>query len=176
MCDARSSISNNQWRNFPVHIVAQLEKSSQINGVVVIMDFEGLGLKQIKAMGPLHTKRLLTFIQEAMPLRLKEIHFVKEPSIFKMVWAIFSPFVKEKLKKRVKSMSCLFWMFNEHCVTLLDVLPQIRHGQVPQVHSGWLLASQLWRNSANDRLLWQGLVSVRREISSILCWLGELWL
>lgn len=67
------------------------------------MDFDGLGMKQIKGMGPTSIQRLLTFIQEAMPIRLKEIHFVKEPFIFKMVWALFSPFVKEKLNKRVKS-------------------------------------------------------------------------
>lgn len=85
-----------------VHIVAQLEKSSQINGVVVIMDFEGLSLKQVKAMSPASTKRLLTFIQEAMPVRLKEVHFVKQPFIFNMVWQLFKPFVKEKLKQRVR--------------------------------------------------------------------------
>lgn len=47
-----------------VHLIAQLEKSSQINGVVVIMDFEGLSMKQIKALSPSFSKKLLTFIQE----------------------------------------------------------------------------------------------------------------
>lgn len=85
-----------------MHIIAQLEKSTQINGVVVIMDFEGLSLKQVKAMGASTTNRLLTFIQEAMPIRLKEVHFVKQPFIFNMVWALIKPFVKDKLKKRVR--------------------------------------------------------------------------
>jgi len=84
-----------------MHIIAQLEKSTQINGVVVLMDFEGLSLKQVKAMGTATTKRLLTFIQEAMPIRLKEIHFVNQPFIFNMVWALIKPFVKEKLKSRM---------------------------------------------------------------------------
>ena len=84
-----------------VHILAQLEKSSQINGVVVIMDYEGLSMKQIKAITPTATKRLLTFIQEAMMVRLREVHFVKQPFIFNMVWTLFKPFVKEKLKNRV---------------------------------------------------------------------------
>lgn len=87
---------------FSVHIVAQLEKSSQINGVVVIMDFDGLGMKQVKALSPASQKRLLTFIQDAMPMRLKEVHFVKQPFIFNMVWQLFKPFVKEKLKNRVR--------------------------------------------------------------------------
>lgn len=84
-----------------MQIIAQLEKPTQINGVVVILDFEGLSMKQIKAMTPAATKRLLTFIQEAMPLRLKELHVVKQPFIFNLVWAMLKPFIKEKLKTRV---------------------------------------------------------------------------
>lgn len=85
-----------------VHVIAQLEKTTQINGVVVVMDFDGLSLKQVRGMGAASTGRLLTFIQEAMPIRLKEVHFVKQPFIFNMVWALVKPFVKEKLKKRVR--------------------------------------------------------------------------
>jgi retinaldehyde-binding protein 1 len=84
-----------------VHLIAQLEKSSQINGVVVIMDFEAMSMKQVKALTPAYTKRLLTFIQDAMPVRLREVHFVKQPFVFNMVWTLFKPFVKDKLKKRV---------------------------------------------------------------------------
>ncbi|KAL7017314.1 hypothetical protein ACKWTF_010314 [Chironomus riparius] len=84
-----------------IHIMAQLEKSTQICGCVCIYDFEGLGMKQIRAMSPGNVQRLLTFIQVAMPLRMKEIHFVKQPFIFKMVWSLMKPFVKEKLNKRM---------------------------------------------------------------------------
>lgn len=84
-----------------MHIIAQLEKSAQINGVTVILDFEGLSMKQIKAMTPAATKRLLVFIQKAMPLRLKEMHVVKQPFIFNLVWAMIKPFIEDKLKSRV---------------------------------------------------------------------------
>lgn len=84
-----------------IHLIAQLEPATQINGAVVIMDFDGLSLKQVKALSPSFSKLLLTFIQEALPLRLKEVHIIKQPFIFKMVWALFTPFIKEKLNKRV---------------------------------------------------------------------------
>lgn len=86
---------------YMLHIAAQFEKSTQICGAVVIYDFEGLGMKQIKAMTPGAIQRLLTFIQDAMPFRMKEIHFVKQPMIFEMVWTIMKPFIKEKLRKRI---------------------------------------------------------------------------
>ncbi|XP_034098503.1 retinaldehyde-binding protein 1 [Drosophila nasuta] len=86
---------------YMVHIAAQLEEETQVRGVVCIMDFDGLAMKQVKALSPAFSKRLLTFIQEAMPLRMKEVHFVKQPFIFNMVWTLFKPFVKEKLNKRM---------------------------------------------------------------------------
>lgn len=91
-----------------VHQLALLEPETQINGVVVIMDFDGLSLKQVSALSPSFSMKLLGFIQDAMPLRLKEVHMVKQPFIFNMVWAIFKPLIREKLKKRVSELIRLF--------------------------------------------------------------------
>ncbi|KAF7280371.1 hypothetical protein GWI33_006102 [Rhynchophorus ferrugineus] len=84
-----------------IHEAALLEEETQIKGVVVIMDYDGLGMKQVRALTPAFSMKLLGFIQEAMPLRLKEVHMVKQPFIFKMVWQIFKPFIGEKLKNRI---------------------------------------------------------------------------
>ncbi|KAG5673907.1 hypothetical protein PVAND_003908 [Polypedilum vanderplanki] len=94
--------SDSMFRMFYlIHIMAQLEKTTQICGCIVIYDFEGLGMKQIKAMTPGTIQRLLTFIQVAMPLRLKEVHFVKQPFIFNMVWSLMKPFLNQKMKSRM---------------------------------------------------------------------------
>ncbi|ENN77440.1 hypothetical protein YQE_06264, partial [Dendroctonus ponderosae] len=84
-----------------IHEAALLEEETQVNGVVVIMDYDGLGMKQVKCLTPAFSMKLLGFIQEAMPLRLKEVHMVKQPFVFNMVWQIFKPFIKEKLKNRI---------------------------------------------------------------------------
>lgn len=86
-----------------IHQAAVLEPLTQINGVVVVLDFKGLGMKQIANLTPNFAMLLLTFIQEIMPLRLKGAHIVNEPMLFKAVWAIFKPFIKEKLNKRVSN-------------------------------------------------------------------------
>lgn len=49
----------------------------QIFGVVVIMDFNGLSMKQVMGLTPSFSMKLLSFIQDAMPLRLKEVKFTK---------------------------------------------------------------------------------------------------
>lgn len=86
---------------FLVHILAVVEPESQIRGAVVLMDYKDLGLKQAKSLTPSFSLLLLSFIQEAMPMRLKEVHMVNEPFIFNMVWTVFKPFLKPKLKSRV---------------------------------------------------------------------------
>lgn len=126
--DTKKVTSEQLFRVFYlIHIAAMVEQNTQVRGVVVIMDFDGLGMSQVRALTPAWSKRLLTFIQDAMPLRLKEVHMVNQPFIFNMVWTLFKPFVREKLSKRV---SCLliFILQNEiankfsFCFSL-DVFP-----------------------------------------------------
>jgi len=37
------------------------------------MDFDGLSMKQVTGLSPSFSMRLLSFIQDALPLRLKEV-------------------------------------------------------------------------------------------------------
>lgn len=85
-----------------IHVAAMKEENTQVRGVVVIMDFDGMGMSQVRSLTPAWSKRLLNFIQDAMPLRLKQVHMVNQPFVFNMVWTLFKPFVKEKLSKRVR--------------------------------------------------------------------------
>lgn len=84
-----------------IHVAAMQEPLTQIHGTVVIMDFDGLSMKQVLGLTPSFSMKLLSFIQDAMPLRLKEVHIVKQPYLFNMVWTMFKPFIREKLKSRM---------------------------------------------------------------------------
>ncbi|XP_070153603.1 retinaldehyde-binding protein 1 isoform X1 [Polyergus mexicanus] len=114
-----------------VHLLAIQEQETQIFGGVVIMDFDGLSMKQVKGMPPSFSMKLLNFIQDAMPLRLKEVHFVKQPFLFNMVWTMFKPFVREKLRKRMffhgNNMSSL------HTHIPVSHLPKNYGGDLPEI-------------------------------------------
>lgn len=84
-----------------VHFCALMEPKTQVHGAVIIMDFGGLSYSQALAFSPSFSQRVLSFIQEAMPLRLKAVHIIFQPAVFKFVWAIFNRFIKEKLRKRI---------------------------------------------------------------------------
>ncbi|XP_072758684.1 alpha-tocopherol transfer protein-like isoform X2 [Anoplolepis gracilipes] len=80
---------------------AMLEPSTQIAGAVVIFDMDGLTLQQTWQFTPPFAKRIVDLLQEAMPLRIKNLHIVNQPYVFNMVFALFKPFLREKLKSRL---------------------------------------------------------------------------
>lgn len=56
--------SDNLFRLFYlIHLAAILEPETQVRGVVVVLDFESLGMRQIAALNPSFSMKLLTFIQ-----------------------------------------------------------------------------------------------------------------
>lgn len=91
-----------------LHIGALLEPETQVRGGVVIADLNGMGWKQVRTFRPAFATVLVGFLQEALPLRLKEFHIVNNPTLFKLVWQIIKPLMNEKLYKRVK----FFFFFN----------------------------------------------------------------
>lgn len=114
-----------------IHEAAVLEPESQVRGVVVVLDFDSLGTRQVMAFNPAFSMKLLGFIQDAMPLRLKEVHVVKQPFVFNMVWTIFKPFVKTKLKGRMHFHGSK--MTSLHKFLEPSHLPKDYGGELPQI-------------------------------------------
>lgn len=80
---------------------AILEPSTQIAGVVVVFDMDGLTLQQTWQFTPPFAKKIVDLIQDSVPLRIKNLHVINQPYVFNMVFALFKPFLREKLKSRV---------------------------------------------------------------------------
>lgn len=80
---------------------AMLEPASQVAGAQVIFDMDGLSLQQAWQFTPTFAKRIVDWLQDSVPLRIKGIHIVNQPTIFNMVFALFKPLLREKLRNRV---------------------------------------------------------------------------
>lgn len=78
-----------------------LEPETQVHGAVVIFDMDGLSLQQTWQFTPPFAKRIVDWLQDSVPLRIKAIHIVNQPKIFNMVFALFKPFFREKLRNRI---------------------------------------------------------------------------
>lgn len=78
-----------------------LEPESQVAGVVVMLDMDGLSLQQTWQFTPMFAKRIVDWLQDAIPMRVKNLHIVNQPKIFQVVFALFKPFLREKLRGRI---------------------------------------------------------------------------
>lgn len=82
------------------HVVCEAE--TQIAGVVVILDMAGLSLHHARFFTPYYAKRTVEVVQETFPLRFKGFHVVNEPFYFDAIMAVVKPFLKDKIRKRVR--------------------------------------------------------------------------
>lgn len=116
---------------------ATLEPETQVHGVLVIFDMGGLTMQQATQFSPGFAKRMLEWMQECVPMRIKGIHVVNQPKIFEIVFALFKPFLREKLRKRVHFHGNDLASLHKH-ITPTCLLPAYG-GAIPRVNGDqWL--------------------------------------
>ncbi|KYN07794.1 Alpha-tocopherol transfer protein-like protein [Cyphomyrmex costatus] len=84
-----------------VLFLAMVEYRTQVAGARIILDVEGLSLSHVTYITPSFAKMIVEFIQKCLPTRLKGIHIVNQSFIFNMAFAIFKPFLEEKIRNRI---------------------------------------------------------------------------
>uniref|UniRef100_A0A1B6CR84 CRAL-TRIO domain-containing protein n=1 Tax=Clastoptera arizonana TaxID=38151 RepID=A0A1B6CR84_9HEMI len=80
---------------------SMLEPETQICGAQVVFDMDGLSIPQTWQFTPPFAKRIVDWLQDSVPLRVKGIHVVNQPYIFNVVFSLFKPFLREKLRNRI---------------------------------------------------------------------------
>ncbi|XP_055547877.1 clavesin-1-like [Wyeomyia smithii] len=80
---------------------ALLDPETQLSGMKVIFDTEGLSMAQIAQNSPKHAGMILDWVQKACPFRLRSIHVVNNSMIFNILFAIFKPFISKELREKI---------------------------------------------------------------------------
>ncbi|TRY98808.1 hypothetical protein DNTS_013111 [Danionella cerebrum] len=60
-------------------------EETQVNGIVILVDYAGVGLSQASNPGPLLAKKVVGILQDGFPIRIKAVNIINEPRIFKGV-------------------------------------------------------------------------------------------
>jgi len=77
------------------------KEENQINGITMIEDLSYVNMHLVNQMGPLIAKKLVSIVQDTLPIRLKNVCFLNEWQIFDLIFAIIKPFLSEKIRKRI---------------------------------------------------------------------------
>ncbi|XP_064640434.1 alpha-tocopherol transfer protein-like [Lineus longissimus] len=78
-----------------------IDERTQINGINILMDAQGITLSHLKPFTPAVTKRCHGVWQDVYPVRLKAIHYINLPGFFKTFLDVCKPFLKDKYKDRM---------------------------------------------------------------------------
>ncbi|EDS43951.1 conserved hypothetical protein [Culex quinquefasciatus] len=77
------------------------EEESQINGYVVIADYEAISLKQLSVWSLNDVSNASDSLFQSFPLRIQEIHAIRVPRFFEMVSDLALSCMSEKIRNRV---------------------------------------------------------------------------
>ena len=77
------------------------EEEVQINGITLIQDLNYVNYNIIKQF-PLIARRTIKLFEDSLPIRLKNLIFVRHSFFVPIIYAIMSPFMKEKLCRRIR--------------------------------------------------------------------------
>lgn len=77
------------------------DELTQVNGAIFIIDGSHITMKYVSIYSVVEFKTMLNSIQEAIPLRIKEYHFINFPSFAATVAEIVISVLSSKMKKRM---------------------------------------------------------------------------
>ncbi|XP_044763532.1 alpha-tocopherol transfer protein-like [Coccinella septempunctata] len=105
-----------QLRMFDMIITLLMHLQGTNEGLHIVFDFEGSTFTHLMKFNPSAAKKYMFYVQEALPIRLKDIHIIHAPTWIDKALALFKPLIKKEL----------FDMINVHTSmdTFYTIVPQ----------------------------------------------------
>ncbi|KAI8501128.1 hypothetical protein Bbelb_212230, partial [Branchiostoma belcheri] len=103
------------------------EEETQVSGVMFVQDESGVTARHAYQVGLRYVRTIANIFQDAFPARIRGVHLVNESFLIDAIFAIFRPFLKDKLRQRIKLHGRVYETLHE--LTGTEVLPTELGGQ-----------------------------------------------
>uniref|UniRef100_A0AAT9H828 Alpha-tocopherol transfer protein n=1 Tax=Peronia verruculata TaxID=500109 RepID=A0AAT9H828_9EUPU len=107
------------------------DEETQVYGITLLIDYGGFTLSHLARTPPSFARRLCRLWQDVFPARLRAVHIVNEPASFSNIFALFKPFLKQKLLDRIFFHGTKYSSLHEHIEAKL--LPTEYGGGGPEI-------------------------------------------
>ncbi|XP_063992395.1 alpha-tocopherol transfer protein-like [Diachasmimorpha longicaudata] len=74
-----------------------IRESGTMKGHLFVVDITGVTFGHAGRLSPLGFKKYLTFLQDALPVRLKGLHFIHSSPVMEVILSMMKPFMKKEL-------------------------------------------------------------------------------
>lgn len=81
--------------------VRLVEETVGVAGDIYVLDGAVLGASLLGKVSPSTIKKFMICVQEAYPVKLKEVHVINTSAIVERFLSLVKPFLKEKIRKRI---------------------------------------------------------------------------
>ncbi|XP_076289828.1 uncharacterized protein LOC143213657 [Lasioglossum baleicum] len=95
-------------------------QAQTVEGYIFIGDASNVSLGHVGRISPMGMKKLVTYVQDAIPVRLKQVHFINTPPVMDVIMNMAKPFMTRDLWSLIHLHSSLESL--EEYVSL-DILP-----------------------------------------------------
>ncbi|RWS14666.1 alpha-tocopherol transfer protein-like protein [Dinothrombium tinctorium] len=112
---------------------ATMSESTQINGVITILDMKGIGWAHLSRISLREAKLLSEITEQTLPVMFKKIFVVTESYVTKVAFSLFRPFLSKNFKQRITFIGNDFAQL--HQIVSPDILPPDYGGTALATHS-----------------------------------------
>ncbi|XP_011163323.1 alpha-tocopherol transfer protein-like [Solenopsis invicta] len=95
--EASHFVYNDVMKYFSMMVDMWLYTEGTAEGHIIVIDMINVSFAHAGRLNPLGIKRYLYYLQEAIPIRLKGLHFVNTNAVMDIILAMMKPFMKKEL-------------------------------------------------------------------------------
>ncbi|XP_071638276.1 alpha-tocopherol transfer protein-like [Temnothorax longispinosus] len=90
-------VYNDVMKYFSMVVDLWLYTEGTAEGHIIIIDMAGVTFAHAGRLSPMGIKRYLYYLQEAIPIRLKGLHFINTNAVMDIILSMMKPFMKKEL-------------------------------------------------------------------------------
>jgi len=107
-------VYNDIMKYFSMVVDLWLYTEGTAKGHIIIVDMAGVTFAHAGRLNPIGIKKFLHYLQEAIPIRLKGLHFINTNAVMDIILSMMKPFIKKELMDVVRTIKIFYTKYKRN--------------------------------------------------------------